>query len=89
MEELIAILEEVREDIDYENTTDLIDGGILDSFDILQIIKFLRITQNSGIAVITDVLDNFSDGIFNLEIFRKFKGCQIFQVLQKIWLLRI
>ena len=39
MEELIEILEEVREDIDFQNTTDLIDGGVLDSFDILQIIS--------------------------------------------------
>ncbi len=53
MEKLLAILKEIRPDVDFENEETLIDDGILDSFDIVSIIseiddKFgvqLRITE--------------------------------------------
>lgn len=38
MEELMRILEEIRPDVDFEKETALIDGGILDSFDIISIV---------------------------------------------------
>jgi len=38
MEDLIAILEELHDDIDYETCTTLIDDKILDSFDIVTIV---------------------------------------------------
>lgn len=38
MEELLAILNEINPDIDYENETSLIDGKLLDSFSIIQLI---------------------------------------------------
>ena len=37
MEELISILQDIKDDVDFENCTTLIDDGILNSFDILQI----------------------------------------------------
>ncbi len=39
MEELIGLLKDVRDDVDFENCEDLIDGKILSSFDIIQIIS--------------------------------------------------
>ena len=60
MEELIAILEEVREDVDYENTTDLIDGGVLDSFDILQIISALNDAYDISIPAAEIIPANFN-----------------------------
>ena len=39
MEDLLEILEELHDDMDYETCTTLIDDKILDSFDILQIIS--------------------------------------------------
>jgi len=38
MEELMNILMEIDPDIDYENETQLIDGGVLDSFSIVNLI---------------------------------------------------
>lgn len=38
MEELKAILAEIRPDIDFDAENHLIDNGILDSFDILSIV---------------------------------------------------
>ena len=41
MEELLELLKDVRDDVDFENCTDLIDGKILSSFDIIQIISVI------------------------------------------------
>ena len=60
MEELIEILEEVREDIDFQNTTDLIDGGVLDSFDILQIISALNDAYDISIPAAEIIPANFN-----------------------------
>lgn len=42
MDELIELLEEVNDDVDYAGSTKLIDDGLLDSFDILQIVAELN-----------------------------------------------
>lgn len=39
LDDVIAMLEDIQEDIDYQNTTTLIDDGMLDSFDILAIVS--------------------------------------------------
>lgn len=39
MEELLNLLKEVRPDVDFENETELIDDGILDSMDVVSIIS--------------------------------------------------
>lgn len=38
MDELLEILNNIRDDIDYENTTDLISGKIFDSLKIVMLI---------------------------------------------------
>lgn len=38
MEKLIAILNEIRPDVDFANETGLIDRGVLDSLDIMEIV---------------------------------------------------
>ncbi len=38
MDELIAILQEIHPDVDYETATNLVDGKILDSFDIISLV---------------------------------------------------
>ena len=60
MERLIELLEEIKEDIDFENTMDLIDGGILDSFDILQIIGSLNDEFDISIPASEIVPQNFN-----------------------------
>ncbi len=39
LENIIAMLEDIEEGIDYANVTDLVDGKHLDSFDIIAIIN--------------------------------------------------
>ena len=38
MEKLLTLLSEIRPDIDFETATDLIDGGALDSLNIMEIV---------------------------------------------------
>ena len=40
-ETIIGILQDLHEDVDFENETALIDDGILDSFDVVSIISEL------------------------------------------------
>ena len=37
MEELLELLNDIKEDVDFENEKALVDDHILDSFDILQL----------------------------------------------------
>ena len=41
MKELLELLKDVRDDVDFESCTDLIDGKVLNSFDIIQIISVI------------------------------------------------
>ena len=60
MEELIELLSDIKEDVDFENETALIDDGILDSFDILQIISALNDEYDISIPGSEIVPDNFN-----------------------------
>ena len=41
-EDLRAILEEIRPDVDFDNETELIDGGVLESMDIVAIVGEIK-----------------------------------------------
>lgn len=60
MEELKTILEEIRPDLDFESETQLIDGGILDSFDIISIVAEVNSTFNIEINVADLLPENFN-----------------------------
>ncbi|MBQ1310197.1 MAG: acyl carrier protein [Blautia sp.] len=60
MEELMAILEEARPDVDFEKETALIDDEVLDSFDIISIVS--EINDHFDISInVNDLLpENFN-----------------------------
>lgn len=60
MEELIALLEDIKDDVDFANCETLIDDGILDSFDILQIISALNDEYDISIPAGEIVPANFN-----------------------------
>lgn len=68
MEQLMAILSEIRHDVDFENETALIDDGILDSFDVVSIIS--EIDDKFGVQIRISELDpenfNSAEAIWNL-----------------------
>ncbi len=51
MEKLLEILDGIRPDVDFINEKNLIDDGILDSFDIVSIISELNDEFNISIRV--------------------------------------
>ncbi len=67
-EQLIEILEGVRPDVDFESETSLIDGGILDSMDVVAIVGELNDEFDITIGVEKLVPENFNsaDAILKL-----------------------
>lgn len=55
MEELMSILKELRPEVDFENEKNLIDDGILDSFDIVSLIG--EINDAFDVAIPFDALE--------------------------------
>ncbi len=60
MEEIIEILQEIKEDVDYETCTVLIDDAIFDSFDIIQTINALNDAFEIEIPATEIVPENFN-----------------------------
>lgn len=60
MEQLLALLKEIRSDVDFENEDKLVDDGILDSFDIVSIISEISDQFNVEINVDDILPENFN-----------------------------
>ena len=73
MEKLLELLGDIRDDVDFENETELIDGKILSSFDIIQIISV--IDEEYGIAIpATEIIPaNFNSAGAILELIERLK----------------
>lgn len=74
MEELLEILNDVRDDIDFENTADLVSGKILTSFDIIQLISTLDDEYDISIPASEIVPANFDSVQAIYELIQKLKG---------------
>lgn len=74
MEELIALLKDVRDDVDFENAKDLIDSKILTSFDIIQIISTLDDEYDISIPASDIVPENFNSAEAIYALVRKLQG---------------
>ena len=59
-EEIMEILTGVRRDVDFENSTKLIDDGILESLDIVAIVGEFNETFDVEISVEDLVPENFN-----------------------------
>lgn len=60
MERLLEVLSEIKEDVDFASCTTLVDDGILDSFDILQIIAALNDEYDISIPASEIMPQNFN-----------------------------
>jgi acyl carrier protein len=59
-EKVLEVLKSVRSDVDYENEKEMIDGGVLDSFDIISIVSELNDTFDIEISVDELEPENFN-----------------------------
>lgn len=70
MDKLLEILQGIRPDVDFENETELIDEGILDSFDVVSIIS--EIDDAFGVQIRINELDpenfNSAEAIWKLIV---------------------
>ncbi len=60
MDELLELLKDVRDDVDFENCETLIDDEVLASFDILQIIAAINETFDVEIPATSIIPKNFN-----------------------------
>ena len=75
MERLLEILSGIRPDVDFLNEKNMIDDGILDSFDIVSIISELNDEYDIAIRVTELNPDNFNsaEAILNMCLTLKSK----------------
>lgn len=68
MDKLIELLKSVREDVDFVECTTLVDDGILDSFDIIEIINVIDEEYDIEIPATEIVPENFNsaEAILNM-----------------------
>jgi acyl carrier protein len=59
-ETILSLLEDIKDDIDFENTTTLIDDGLLSSLDIIQLIGALNDEFDISIPATEIVPQNFN-----------------------------
>jgi len=60
MDKLLAILTDIRPDLDFQRESKLIDDGILDSFDIISIVAEINEVFNISINVGDLLPENFN-----------------------------
>ena len=60
MEELIKHLQKIKKNVDFENETKLFDDGLLDSFDVIQIITMLDDEYDVTVPPSQIMPDNFN-----------------------------
>lgn len=73
MEELLAILEETRPDVDFSVETALIDDEILDSFDIISIVSEINDEFDIEINVNDLLPENFNSAKAMYELICKLR----------------
>ncbi len=74
MEQLLEILRDVKDDIDYENCTTLIDDKLLDSFAIMSIVAEIQDEYDIQITRADLVPANFNSAAAMLEMINRLKG---------------
>jgi len=73
VEKLLEILEGIRPDVDFQNETNLVDGGFLDSFDIASIIAELDNEYDIAIRVTELKPENFNSAKAIMEMVERLK----------------
>jgi acyl carrier protein len=68
MEEIYAILEDLRPEFDFRTSENFVDDGYLDSFDIISIISIIEETYNITVDGLDILPENFEtvEAIANL-----------------------
>ena len=60
MGEFVELLKEIKDRVDFENCTNLIDGKFLDSFDIIQIVMMIEEEYDVKVSAADIIPANFN-----------------------------
>jgi len=71
MEKLLEILSELHPDVDFTNTTDLVDDGILDSLDIVTLVTEIHAEFDVAIPAEEIIPENFNSAEALMELIEK------------------
>jgi D-alanine--poly(phosphoribitol) ligase subunit 2 len=74
VERLLEILEDIRPDVDFANEKRLIDGGFLDSFDMVSIIAELDNEYDITIRVTELKPENFNSAEAIMRMVKRLKN---------------
>lgn len=74
MERLLEILDGIRPDVDFKNEKNLIDDGILDSFDVVSIISELNDEYSISIRVHELGPENFNSAEAIMKMIRRLQN---------------
>ena len=74
MEELLEILRDIRDDIDFGQATDLVSSKLLTSFDIIQLISTLDDEYDISIPASEIVPANFDSAQAIYALVQRLKG---------------
>lgn len=74
MDELMCILKELKEDVDFEKETKLVDDEILDSLDIMELISSLEEKYDIIIEMEEIVPENFNSAGAMCKMIQKLGG---------------
>ncbi len=76
MEQLLNILQGIRSDVDFEKEESLIDGFILDSFDIVTIVGGMEDAFGIEISASDIIPENFNSVKAMMELVEKYTNAQ-------------
>ena len=71
MEKLLEILRSLHPEVDFENTVDLIDDGILDSLDIVTLVTEINCEFDVSIPAEEIVPENFNSAEALMELIER------------------
>ena len=70
MEKILELLKEIRPEFDLENSTDFIEDGYLDSFDIAALVEMIE----NAFGIVIDGLDILPENFQNIDSIIKVIG---------------
>ena len=73
MKTLFEVLKGIRDDVDFENCTDLIDGKILSSFDIINIISVIDEEYDVAVPATEIIPSNFNSAQAIYDMIQRLK----------------
>lgn len=74
MQKILAILQDINEDVDFENETALVDDGLIDSLEIVSIIAALDEAYDIHIEVADIEPENFNSAAAILETVKRYQA---------------